>query len=317
MQSAKERLAVSRRRVLQGAAASVLATSAGPFGRAAEALGLSRGEAPDRIVEPYRAVYEDTLLDLARRKGLGYVEMVAANPRVDPWLPGEGTEIALPTVHLIPDVPREGIAVNLAEMRLYWFGDGVDGLRTFPLGIGREGRGTPTGSTTVTRKAENPTWYPPESIRRERPELPAVFPPGPDNPLGHRAIYLGWPAYLIHGTHQPYGVGRRVSAGCIRMYPEDVERLYELVPIGTRVTVVDQEVKFAWVGGHLYMEAHTSQRQADQLELDGRFEVHMPARMDRMVKAAAGEAAQDLDWTIIRQAALSRPGYPVRLTRLG
>lgn len=319
MTGSKRRLTLGRREVLAGVGRVAAGMAGGVlgadlFGGAVAAQAVGNG-VPHAIVTIHRATHEDTLLALARSQGLGYVEMIAANPGIDPWLPGAGTEVVLPTVHLIPDVPREGIAVNLAEMRLYYFtGDGGT-ITTYPLGIGREGRGTPTGGTRVERKTENPSWYPPASIRAERPELPSVVPPGPDNPLGHRALYLGWPAYLIHGTHQPWGVGRRVSAGCIRMYPEDVERLYELVPIGTRVTVVDQPFKFAWVEGDLYMEASPTQRQADEIELYGQFEVDMPVDLAETAEMAAGDERGRLDWTTMRRAALERRGFPIRVTR--
>ena len=152
--------------------------------------------------------------------------MVAANPGIDPWVPGEGTEINLPTVHLMPDLADadpEGIVVNLAEMRLYFFEKPGGVPQSFPIGIGRDGLNTPTGTTEVVAKRKNPTWRPTKRMRDEDPELPEVVPPGEDNPLGTRALYLGWPQYLIHGTNKPHGVGRRVSSGCVRLYPEDVE----------------------------------------------------------------------------------------------
>jgi len=263
----------------------------------------------------YRASYQDTLLDVARRFNLGYVEMVAANPEIDPWLPGDGAEIVLPTVHLLPDAEPEGIIINLADMRLYYFAEPGAAPRTYPIGIGREGLTTPLGETELTRKAKDPTWRPTARMRAEDPELPAVVPPGPDNPLGHRAMYLGWPAYLIHGTNKPWGIGRRVSSGCIRMYPEDVEELYELVDTGTKVTVVDQPVKFGWMEGDLYLEAHPSQEQSDQLEAYGRFEPELPRSVVDQVVAMAGEDAQRLDWSRIRQAVVERRGYPIRITR--
>ena len=182
-----------------------------------------------RETTSYRAAYEDTLLEVARRFKLGYVEMVAANPGTDPWLPGEGTEVVLPTVHLLPDAAREGIVINLADMRLYYFPEPNGPPRSYPIGIGRDGLTTPLGTTEVVRKRKDPTWHPTARMREEDPELAEVVPPGPDNPLGSRAMYLGWPTYLIHGTNKPWGIGRRSSSGCIRMYPEDAEELFDLV----------------------------------------------------------------------------------------
>lgn len=233
---------------------------------------------PDMIGEPaqYRTRYEDTLLEVARRFGLGYVEMMAANPTLDPWLPGEGTKVSLPTRHLLPDAPRKGIVVNLGDMRLYHFhSDGT--VRSYPIGIGRQGAHTPLGHTTITLKREAPTWIPPASIRKEKPDLPAAIGPGPNNPLGDYALNLGWPSYVIHGTNRPYGIGRRVSHGCIRLYPEDIQDLFENVEVGTPVTVVDQPVKLGWWQGALYLEVHPDRSIADLIE-QGRD--IPPARLD-------------------------------------
>ena len=268
-----------------------------------------------RETTTYRAAYQDTLLDVARRFHLGYVEMVAANPGTDPWLPGEGAELVLPTVHLLPEAEPEGIIINLADMRLYYVAAPGAAPQSFPIGIGREGLTTPLGSTEVVRKKVDPTWRPTPRMREEKPELPEAVGPGPDNPLGNRAIYLGWPQYLIHGTNKPWGIGRRVSSGCIRMYPEDIEELFEKVALGTRVTVVDQPVKLGWIDGELFMEAHPTQEQSDQLEAVGRFEPLLPSQVVDQVLGAAGNEAHRLDWSRIRQAAVERRGYPLRITR--
>ena len=189
--------------------------------------------------------HEDTLLDFAVGHNLGFIEVAMANPGVDPWLPGEGTPIVLPTL-LPPDAPPRGIVLNLPEQRLYHY-EGGRLLRSYPIGIGRDGHATPIGATTIVRKQENPTWYPTASARNDDPTLPAAVPPGPDNPLGARAMYLGWRNYLIHGTNKEYGIGRRASRGCIRMYPEDIEWLFPRVAIGTQVTVVNQPVTVSLV----------------------------------------------------------------------
>lgn len=266
-------------------------------------------------VREYSAVWEDTLMDIARRHSLGYVELVSVNPGVDPWIPGVGTRIVLPTAHIIPDVPRVGIVMNLPEMRLYWFAkDGS--VRTFPIGIGQDGWETPSGETTVLRKQVGPTWYPPASIRAEKPELPAMVPPGPDNPLGTHALYLGWKAYLIHGTNKPDGVGRRVSHGCIRMYPEDIVALYPAVGIGTRVRAVNQPVKTGWRGGELYLEVHATLRQIDQVEIDGTMTPDpLPVDVHAKVAAAAGDEIGRVDWETVAREAEQRSGMPVRVTR--
>ena len=153
------------------------------------------------------ASHEDTLLDLARANSLGYVEMIAANRGIDPWVPGESTPVVLPTAHILPDAERQGLVVNLAEHRLYYFGPPGTEPATFPLGVGREGWSTPLGTTEIVRKKERPTWFPPESIRAKNPDLPKAVPPGPHNPLGSHALYFGWPRYLIHGTNRPWESG--------------------------------------------------------------------------------------------------------------
>ncbi len=279
---------------------------------------LVDGKGGFRETSSYQASYDDTLLELARRHKLGYVEMVAANPGTDPWVPGEGTDVILPTVHLMPNLNNEspeGIVINLADMRLYFFDDDGSPPRSFPIGIGRDGLLTPTGVTKVTHKRENPTWRPTKRMREEDPELPEVVLAGPDNPLGTRAMYLGWPEYLIHGTNQPWGVGRRVSSGCVRMYPEDVEALFELVNVDTKVTVIDQPVKFGWIGSELYMEVHPTQEQSDQLEAKGDFERKLDGRVVDQVLAVAGEHRARLNWSGIRRAVMERRGYPIQITR--
>jgi L,D-transpeptidase ErfK/SrfK len=206
---------------------------------------------------------EDTLLDIARRFNVGYEEIVRANPGVDPWLPGVGREIYVPTQFVLPNAPREGIVINLAQLRAFYFPKAKKGepqtVITHPIGIGKVGWETPVGTTKVRAKAKNPTWFPPASVRKEHLEdgekLPAKVPPGPDNPLGTHVMTLGWPSYLIHGTNKPYGVGLRSSHGCIRFYPEDIVGLYERVPVGTKVTVVNQPFVFGWRDGQLYVQA--------------------------------------------------------------
>ncbi len=207
---------------------------------------------------------EDTLSDLAREYGLGFDEILAANPEIDPWLPGEGAAIVLPTQYVLPAVEHRGLILNIATRRLFYFPEVADGeepyVLTYPIGIGRVGWETPLGQTTVVARARDPSWWVPASVRREHAEmgnpLPAVVPPGPDNPLGHRVLKLDMPGYLIHGTNQPYGVGMRVSHGCVRLYPENIEFLYELVGIGETVTIINEPYQFGTRDGMLYFEAH-------------------------------------------------------------
>lgn len=207
---------------------------------------------------------QDTLSDLAREYGLGYDEIVAANPGVDPWLPGENTAVILPTQYVLPDTPKQGLVLNIATKRLFYFPHAAEGepqkVLTYPIGIGRVGWETPLGTTTVISKARDPSWWVPLSVRQEHAEmgnpLPSIVPPGPDNPLGTRVLKLDMPGYLIHGTNTPYGVGMRVSHGCVRLYPENIELLYEMVEIGEPVMIINEPFQMGMQDGVLYFEAH-------------------------------------------------------------
>ena len=257
----------------------------------------------------------ESLLDIARAHGLGILEVMAANPGIDPWIPKAGTPLVLPTFSLLPDAPPRGIVINLAELRLYFF-DGKNQLfKRWPIGIGREAFITPLGETRIVRKQIDPTWYPNEGTRIDRPDLPKAVPPGPDNPMGRYALYLGWPEYAIHGTNRPWAVGRRVTRGCIRLYPEDIEALYEKAPVGTVVTVVDQPAKLGWENGELYLEIHPSREQLDDLEETGQFSPMPLPGLDEQVIAAAGEQVGRIDWSIVREAEQARRGIPIRITR--
>ncbi|MEA2119327.1 L,D-transpeptidase family protein [Halovibrio sp. HP20-50] len=205
----------------------------------------------DVIGERYTVVVKDpkqTLIDIARRHNIGYEEIRMANPDVSLWVPGVGTEVVIPTRYILPPAPREGVVINLSELRLYYYPADKPGIvETYPVSVGREEFATPVGITRTTVKVKDPAWAPPSSMRREAAErgepAPSVVPPGPDNPLGEHAILLAMPSYLIHGTNRPDGVGMRVSRGCIRMYPEDIESLYERLPSGTQVNLMDAPFK--------------------------------------------------------------------------
>jgi L,D-transpeptidase ErfK/SrfK len=214
------------------------------------------------------ARHEDTFADIARRFNVGYAELVRANPKVDPWLPGAGTQIVLPTEFILPDAPREGLVLNLAAMRLFYYPkrakdapkDAPAEVFTHPIGIGKVGWATPEGSTKVVSHVKDPVWTPPVSVRREHAKdgdiLPDKVAPGPENPLGRHMMRLGWPSYLIHGTNKPPAVGMRASAGCIRLYPEDIAQIYKLVPDGTPVTVVNQPYLLGWKGDRLLVQTY-------------------------------------------------------------
>jgi L,D-transpeptidase ErfK/SrfK len=219
-----------------------------------------------------RAKQEDTLIDIARRYSLGYEEIVKANPGVNRWVPGKGTTIVLPTRYILPDTPREGIVLNVSEMRLYYYPKPKSGEKpvviTFPVSIGRMDWKTPLGETKIVRKQEDPPWYPPESIKAEHAAdgeiLPDMIPGGPDNPLGRYALRLGIPSYLIHSTNKPYGIGMRVTHGCVRMYPENIEQLFPMVPVGTPVRIVNQPAKIGRLADTLFLEAHSPLEEDEQ-----------------------------------------------------
>lgn len=202
----------------------------------------------------------DTLSDLARHFGLGYTDITGANPHLDAWALAENQQVLLPLQFILPDAPRNGIVLNLANMRMFYYPKDRQQVQTYPVGIGRDGWSTPLGATKIIAKKANPAWTVPESIHREHQllgdPLPKVIPSGPDNPLGYYAMPLGFSGYLIHGTNKPYGIGMQVSHGCVQLYPEDVEALFEQVNVGTDVRIVHQPYLAGWDDGVLYLEAH-------------------------------------------------------------
>ena len=210
----------------------------------------------------YTAVFKDTLLDIARRNHLGYTELILANPGVDAWLPGAGTPVAIPSRWILPDAPREGIVLNIPEMRLYYYLPDSR-VMTFALGVGVEGQYTPPGEYRIRQKRENPTWYVPLSIQKEKENHPKVVPPGPDNPLGKYWMRLSHTSYGIHGTNNSWAIGRRVTHGCIRLYPEDIAYLYSLVPEGTPARVIYQHAKVGVRNGKGYFQVYRYGRATD------------------------------------------------------
>jgi L,D-transpeptidase ErfK/SrfK len=245
---------------------------------------------------------DDTLMQLARAKGLGFQALAAANPEVDPWLPGAGQRLLLPYAAVLPGRPQTGITVNLAELRLYlvWEEAGLPRVRIYPIGIGDEGWETPEGEFAVRNKFRQPHWRPPQSIRQERPWLPLLVPPGPENPLGDRWLGFTPQGHGIHGTNQPYGVGRRVSHGCLRLYPEDIRELYNLAELGTPVRIIYKPLKVGAQDGTLYLEAHRDYRQsiADPL-----------AEVERQARLLGWRNA--LDRPTIERAIAEARGIPV------
>jgi L,D-transpeptidase ErfK/SrfK len=252
-----------------------------------------------------KTVYEDTLYDLARQYSLGSEELIRVNPAVDPWIPGADKTVLVPGRHILPPGPRQGIIVNIAEHRLYYYPKPKrhqpQVVITYPVSIGKMDWRTPLGVTQVISKQKDPWWFPPKSVRDEHAKdgdiLPARVPPGPDNPLGSRALRLGAGkgTYLIHGTNNPIAVGLAVTHGCIRMYPEDVEALFPLVPVGTPVRIVNEPVKVAWVNGQLLLEAHPpvdAQGQSYEPDVD---------KFAELLRVAVGESVVAIHWDYARE----------------
>ncbi|MCU7883832.1 MAG: L,D-transpeptidase family protein [Candidatus Thiodiazotropha sp. (ex Lucinoma annulata)] len=255
--------------------------------------------------------YEETFSDIARTYDIGYRQMVAANPDVDAWLPGEGSEVVMPQQYILPPGPRKGVIINLAELRLYYFPDDRPVVITYPIGIGREGWSTPTGETRVIGKKKDPSWTVPESILQEHENdgnpLPAVVLPGPDNPLGNRAIYLGMNGYLLHGTNKPYGVGMRVSHGCIRLYPENVERFFEEVEVGVPVRIINVPFKAGWLNDELFVQVHPPLQE--YIEERGN-------NYTELVDAVIGKLGEDKrrpDWDQLHSFIKEKTGIPMPL----
>jgi L,D-transpeptidase ErfK/SrfK len=270
--------------------------------------------------------HEDTLADIARRFNVGYAEILRANPKVDPWLPGEGTQIVLPTEFILPDAPREGLVLNLAAMRLFYFPkrpkdtpkNAPVEVFTHPIGIGKVGWATPEGKTKVMSHVKDPVWTPPVSVRREHAKdgdiLPDKVPPGPDNPLGRHMMRLGWPSYLIHGTNKPPAVGMRASAGCIRLYPEDIAQIYELVSDGTSVTVVNQPYLLGWHGDRLLVQTYEPLVDDKSDWSDVPKTLRQKARKPKTpLWKKIAEHDESIDWEQVRAAAADPRGiaFPV------
>ncbi|HEV2284771.1 MAG TPA: L,D-transpeptidase family protein [Steroidobacteraceae bacterium] len=265
--------------------------------------------------EAVTTVYEDTLPDLAHRYSLGYYEIIRANPGLDVWLPGAGKRVVLPGRRILPAGPREGIVVNLPEHRLYYYPKPRNAheqrvVITYPISIGKMDWRTPLGETRVIARIRNPAWYPPESIRKEHAAngdpLPKVVPAGPDNPLGDFALRLaaGNGEYMIHGTNNPTAVGMSVTHGCIRMYPEDVAALFPLIPVGTKVWLVNEPVKVAWVDGELLLEAHPP------VDDEGQSVEPDLGLLSKLLDQALGDSTAAIHWDLARKTLEAANGIP-------
>ncbi len=295
-----------------------------PLPVANQRFELNPGDDVVGEVQVVKATKEDTLADIARRFNVGYEEIVRANPKVDAWLPGEGTEVIVPSQFVLPDAPRTGLVINIPAMRIFYFPPAKKGERqvvfTHPIGIGKMGWRTPEGVTKITRRQKDPTWHVPVSVRKEHhdngEDLEPVIGPGPDNPLGKYAFYLEWPSYLIHGTNKPSGVGLRSSHGCMRLYPEDIEQFFNMIPVGTQVRVVNQPYLLGWHEGQLYLQPY------DVLEDDSRD--WKKGQQKLLTKSLSPHLAQDIkehkeqiDWKLVAALSQDPRGVPVPVTASG
>jgi L,D-transpeptidase ErfK/SrfK len=274
---------------------------------------------PDNAVF-IRAEQDETLLDVALRFSLGQTEIVRLNPKVDRWLVKKGETVRLANRRILPDTPHKGITLNLSEFRIYYYPYVKSGMpaqvMSYATGIGREDWRTPLGMNRVSKKVKNPSWYPPESIRREHARngdpLPRVVPPGPHNPLGAYALHLALRGrYLIHGTDidKIYGIGMQITHGCVRMYPNDIEALYRMVAVGTPVYIVKQPIKVGWLDNALYVEAHPG-LDGEEMTFDQRHAMAL-----RLIKRATNEEMPVFDQEALNQALQALDGEPVPILR--
>lgn len=268
---------------------------------------------------------KDTLLDIARQYDIGQAEILIANPNVDRWLPNDDDEVILPSRYIIPDVDRKGLVVNLAEMRVYYFPETKNGnkpvVTTHPVGIGRMDWVTPLGISKIVEKKKDPTWIPPKSLQMDRiangeQPYPSIVPPGPTNPLGKHAMRLGITggSYLIHGTIKPFGVGMRVSAGCIRMYPEDIESLFNKISTGTQVRVINEPIKLGWVLDSLFIELHPPLEE-DQEKYQN-YELRVTNFINDFLSSPRNKRVENLtlDQEALKKAILEKSGIPVLIS---
>ena len=256
----------------------------------------------------------DTLPDIARHFSLGINEISLANPEVDVWAPEAGQRIVLPLRFILPDAPRKGIVINLATMRLFYFtGDKKSlAVSTYPVGIGTIEKPTPTGQAFVERKTVRPTWHVPVSIaaahRKKGDILPPTVPPGPENPLGEYALYLSKGDYLIHGTNKPSSIGLKATNGCIRLYPEDIKKLYEKVPVKTPVSIINQRYLVGQLHGVVYLEVHASAEDTNMNELKKIFAT---------LKDIEKKTKHTIDWDRVDKTLAEARGVPVPILDIG
>jgi L,D-transpeptidase ErfK/SrfK len=309
---------MNKERVVKMISAVVIGIFSLGFFLPAQALVFDIPPNGDNVVGHIRYAYSlpgDTLFKIGRRFDIGYFEMIEANPRLSAEHNlGRNTRVVIPSRYILPGETRNGIVINLSELRLYYFFPDGKRVLTEPVGIGRVGWQTPTGKTKIIQKKKDPAWHPTDAVREEAASqgyiLPDVWPPGPDNPLGQYMLRMGWYTYLIHGTNSPNGVGKRVSAGCIRMFPEDIEKLYYLVDVGTAVTVVDKPIKTGWQGSKLLVEVHKPLEEKGELVTSDTID--MVAKMTAQVK----NKPVQLRWQQALQELKNQTGIPVEVGKV-
>ncbi len=262
----------------------------------------------------YTVREKETLIDIARKFDISFADIMSANGRIDPWLPKINRKILIPKRHIMPSVKRDGIIINLGDLRIYFYKNHLL-IGTYPIGIGRSGWETPLGLAEVIEKKIDPFWIPPDSVREEDPSLPKIVAPGEENPLGTRAIYLSMPSYLIHGTNKPYGVGMKVSHGCIRMYPEDVESLFDLVEVGTKVNIINEPIKVGWHNNDLYIEVHQLPAYASEKNtLENKDRRNLYPLATTMVQKVAGVNITEVDWQVVFKSVIEAKGIPTKIS---
>lgn len=276
--------------------------------------------ANSRLVgEPISYIVPDDgrpLETIAAEFSVGLLALMSANPGVDPLLPKAGSELIIPSWFLLPDVPREGIVLNLSELRLYYFPSDKNVVYVYPIGIGQLGRETPVTKTKVISKRANPTWTPTEKIRenyaQQGIELPPFVPAGPDNPMGLFAIRLAEDngTYLIHGTNANFGIGLRVSSGCIRLRPPDIEELFNMVPVGIPVNIINEPIKYSVEpNGHRYIEVHQPLSRTESEDPQT-----LPITLNQTANIFL--ESQSTDQLLAKQAIIDRRGYPIDVSNL-
>lgn len=290
-------------------AALVMAGMLGAFSTAAYAGPAINGDLLMGDITTYKVKKHESLFDIARKYDMGIIELEAANPGINPWQPKAGSEITVATRHVLPSITRDGIVVNLAASRLFYF-KSPNEVMSFPIASGKEGWETPVAATKVTEKRLHPTWTIPEDIRAENPDLPESIPPGPQNPLGNYALALGLDGIMIHGTNAPSSIGKHASHGCIRMYPEDIESLFNAVKKGTPVLLAKMPYTIGWEGRKLYLEVTPRVHPAPSKKTAAK-KPKPDMMLHKAIEQVAGNAT--VDWDAVDAVMARGDGIPTEV----